>query len=404
MSRIVRVISEAEAAEYLQVNAHGFAIRPEPNHPTGLSGDDDRRFAVFDNGEMVGVGRNFSMTLTMPGGTRVGAGGVSWIAVHPLHRRRGVMAALIEALVVDSQQRGELASILTASEGSIYWSRGYGPATWGMAGDIDLASRATLYPGPPATGSLRLMSAELDNLPELKSTLMPIFDAALERPGMVSRPDHWWGPYLHGITAGPDYAICAIHTSAGVDDGYVIYQAQGGWSRDLNPEKVLEIKDFVTTSTQAHRSLWQHLLDRDLARTIRVERLAASDPIRLMFTDVRAFRTRGLFERLWIRPINMHALLSSRAYGPGSPVVIDVDGEVFRVSADGVDRVDRGHSVARVVDVTMGRAALGAAILGGTDVGTLVAAGRAVEHRERGGNDVSAVFRWSPDPVMLTNF
>lgn len=399
MSRIVRVIAEEESMEFLRVNTHGFAFRLDPTYPNGLDGDEDRRFGVFDDGVMVGVGRNFSMTLTMPGGARVGAGGVSWIAVHPLHRRRGVMSALIEGLVADSRERGEIASILTASEGSIYWNRGYGPATWAMAGDIDLGGRPVLFPGAGPSGRLRLVSAETADLASLEAAVAPIFERALARPGMASRPRHWWGRYLHGITAGSNYAACAIHTNAdGIDDGYVIYKVSGGWDRDLVPNSVLEVQDFITASAVAQRALWQHLLDRDLVRTVRVDRLAASDPIRLMLNDGRSFRTRAVFDRLWIRPINTYALLSSRTWDSSESVVVDVEGEVFRVCADGVERSTEA------AELSFGSAALGAAVLGGTDVSTLVHSGRAGEHREGAARRAATLFRSTPEPIMLTSF
>jgi predicted acetyltransferase len=199
------------------------------------------------------------------------------------------------------------------------------------------------------------------------------------------------------MTPGPEYKACVVHTSVdGVDDGYVLYKVSGTWNRDGIPEKVLEVMEFITVSTDAHRALWQHLVERDLVATVRVARIHVDDRVRLMFTDTRAFATRGVMDRLWIRPINTYALLSARTYSPGEPVVIDVDGSRFRVGHDGVS-----PSVAPA-DLVMGGASLGAGILGGTDVSALVVSGRIVERRAGAAADADRLLQCTPKPAMLT--
>jgi predicted acetyltransferase len=394
-ARVTRVVIEDEIVEFLRVNRDSFAYRPDPDSLSGVEGDDDRRFGVFDDGDLVGVGRNYSMELTMPGGAIVRVGGVSWISVDPLHRRRGVMSALIAALVADSAARGEVASVLTASEGSIYWRQGYGPATWGLAGDVDLTKQPTMF-GVASTGSLRFVPFEADALLDV---LVPVFEKARTQPGMVSRPPYWWRPHLGDMTPGSDYKACVVHTSVdGVDDGYVLYKVTGSWNRDGVPEKVLEVMEFITASAEAHRGLWQHLIQRDLVATVRFSRFPIDDPVRVMFTNTRAVATRGVMDRLWIRPINTYALLSARTYSPGERVVMDVDGSRFRIGPDGVSR-----SVAPA-DLVLDGASLGAVVLGGTDVTALVVSGRIVEHRVGAAADADRLLQCTPKPAMLTGF
>jgi predicted acetyltransferase len=333
----------------------------------------------------------------------VPVGGVSWIGVHPMHRRRGVMSELITALVADSTQRGEVASILTASEGSIYWGQGYGPATWGLSGEINLSRGPTLHRASSGAGNLRLLDLGLvgsvESVDVLVSVLTPILEMARRRPGQVSRPDYWWRPHLHELTTGADYVACVVHqNAAGIDDGYVIYKITGAWSIDGSPEKVLEIMELITASLESHRSIWQHMIERDLVRTVRTNRLPIDDPIRLMFTDIRTFATRATVDRLWIRPIDTYALLSSRKFASGDPVVISVDGAGFRLADGGVESSNADP------DLVMSGAALGAVLLGGTEVSALVMSGRAVECRVGASRDADFLLQCTPKPTMLTGF
>jgi predicted acetyltransferase len=431
MTRITRTIADDEIDQFLRINRESFSFRPTPNGVSGVGGDEDRRYGVFDDGELVGIGRNYTMELTMPGGAFVPVGGVSWIGVHPMHRRRGVMAALITALVADSTARGEAASILTASEGSIYWGQGYGPATWGVAGEVNLSRRPTLFGGAAGEGNLRMLDVGTSGgfdvgisggfdvgidggfdggfdgglvgglVDALAAVLKPMYEMTRSRAGHVSRPDYWWRTHLHELITGADYVACVVHQNvAGVDDGYVIYKVTGTWGADGSPDKVLDVVELITAegSSVSYRALWQHLIERDLVRTVRTNRLPIDDSIRLLFTDVRAFATRSTVDRLWIRPIDTYTLLSSRTFAPGDPVVISVDGVGYRLAEGGVELSGANP------DLVMSGAALGAALLGGTEVSALVMSGRAVSCGTDAAHDADILLRCTPKPTMLTGF
>ena len=51
--------------------------------------DDDRTFLAWDADQVVGVSANFSLDVSVPGGS-VPTAGVTFIGVRPTHRRRGV--------------------------------------------------------------------------------------------------------------------------------------------------------------------------------------------------------------------------------------------------------------------------------------------------------------------------
>ncbi|HRE02001.1 MAG TPA: GNAT family N-acetyltransferase, partial [Ilumatobacteraceae bacterium] len=91
---------------------------------------DISRFRVaFDGEAMVGVAGSYALDVTLPGGTTVPFGGVTWVCVAATHRRQGIMRRVVEAVHADIDSRGEPVASLYASEGSIYRHLGYGPAT-----------------------------------------------------------------------------------------------------------------------------------------------------------------------------------------------------------------------------------------------------------------------------------
>ena len=96
--------------------------------------DSERTLGAFVGTDLIGTAASFAMTMTVPGGQRA-IGFVTWVAVTPTHRRRGVLATLITAQLQGLYERGEAVAALWASEGKIYPRFGYGLAS----GRYDLA-------------------------------------------------------------------------------------------------------------------------------------------------------------------------------------------------------------------------------------------------------------------------
>ncbi len=101
---------------------------------------------MFEGDEIVATGRNYSLDLTLPGGAIVPTAAVSWIAVRPTHRRRGILRQMMTYLAEEGARRGEPASILTASEGGIYRRFGFGVATRVLGIEIDQRAVAFVRP------------------------------------------------------------------------------------------------------------------------------------------------------------------------------------------------------------------------------------------------------------------
>ena len=75
------------------------------------------------------VGMYLDLRLTVPGGVVLPAAGVSWVAVAPTHRRRGLLREMFEELHRRMVGARYPVAALLASEGGIYGRFGYGPAT-----------------------------------------------------------------------------------------------------------------------------------------------------------------------------------------------------------------------------------------------------------------------------------
>jgi len=98
----------------------------------------DRALAAYAGDRIVGTAGIFSFELTIPGG-RVPAAGVTMVGVHPTHRRRGILTAMMRTKLEAIRERGEPLAILWASEGGIYGRFGYGLASFKASIEIERA-------------------------------------------------------------------------------------------------------------------------------------------------------------------------------------------------------------------------------------------------------------------------
>jgi predicted N-acetyltransferase YhbS len=111
------------------LNATGLFGSPEQRESLLRQPEFDFRLGAWEGDSIVGGAAAFSFDVTVPGGVPAAATGLTMVGVHPTHRRRGVLTELVRAHLDTARERGQLASLLWATEGQIYGRYGYGMAS-----------------------------------------------------------------------------------------------------------------------------------------------------------------------------------------------------------------------------------------------------------------------------------
>jgi predicted acetyltransferase len=325
-----------------------------------------------------------------------------------------MMAALRE----DAVEHGEPVSILTASEGGIYGRFGYGVARWRWHVHVDRAHSAFARPVRD-DGRIRYVDRNeaFARFPEVYAR------ACLQRAGMVSRPQAWWGETFFNI-APPDKAtFFVLHENTdGVADGFFIYEISGEWTEGVN-RKRLRIVDFITLTSVTRAALWQFAFSVDLVETVACQLAAVDDPLRFLLADLRRLRVDAVNDGLWIQIIDVERALEARRYSTEERVVLEVHGAdaaplsgmpppstyaggatVTRVVLDGGPDGAHCTTTSAEPDLVLGLAQLGSIYLGGVRAEHHAAVGTVEERTPGAITRVDAMFASYPVPAALTYF
>ncbi len=363
--------------------------------------DPDRfLLACDDDGTILGITGDFPFDVTLPGGGRLPAAGVTWVSVAVTHRRRGILRALLaeqhRAFVAD----GVPVSLLTASEGGIYGRFGYGVATEHRS--IEITRRqATFRPGVPDPGGVRQVeTAELREVgPELHRRW------AARTPGALSRSAAWWDSLLLDREHRRGGATALFHFLHA--DGYVSYRIDSS-------SQTCRVTDFTAATPEAYIALWRTLLALDLVETVSWWNAATDEPLQHLLADRRQVRTRALDDGMWARVLDVPAVLSTRRYATEIDVVLDVHdpfldrGGRFRLRGgpDGAEcaavTADAGPAGSLGV-VSLGVAALGSLLFGGGRAESFARAGL-VEADPAAVRRLDTAFRSERGPQHGTQF
>lgn len=348
----------------------GFDYSEQDFSDARLDLDPERALVAVDGSKIVGVSAELPLRMSVPGG-EIRAMGLTWVSVEITHRRRGIQRALIEQQLREHAADGWVASALTASEGGIYGRYGYGAATHARHTVID-RNRARLRESADSSAVRRLTTAEA------RPQLLELHERwRVRTPGAVTRwPQRWELMLLdrESHRNGMSGLFHLVHP-----EGYVSYRVRTD-GVDGDARHVCRIVDYVPVTPAAHAALWQTLLGMDLVATIESERIPVDDPLGHLLTDARQVRTTWLRDDLWLRPLDVGALLSARSYAVEVETVLAITDRLL-----GSDRyLLRGGPGAAVVcdrvdrpaDVALDVAALGAVALGGVRLAELARAGR----------------------------
>ncbi|WP_413450709.1 GNAT family N-acetyltransferase [Georgenia phoenicis] len=386
--------------------AFAFDFAPEDEQVHVWELEPGRSVGVWHDGPrgttLAAMHSSYAFRVQVPGGERLPAAGLTWVGVHPGHRRRGLSRAMLHAHLRRSRERGEVVSVLNAAESGIYGRYGYGIATHRVS--------ATLGRG----AGLREVPGSEDLVVELESLDGPRHSTELEhvhgqvlRPGWITRDTEAlrqmrvidWPSARRGAERR---RIAFVRDATGAPRGYALFRRKEKWSDEGRPEGTVHVHDALALDAPAARALWAALLDLDLMGSVEVGNLAPDDALLGLLIDVRGIN-RKVHDDVWLRILDLPAALGARAYPCAVDVVLEVSDPLVpdnagrwhvRGGPDGVE-VARTEAPAHLA---VGIADLGAAYLGGTTLTALAAAGRVTELVPGALAPAATAFSWPVAP------
>lgn len=403
----IRVGPAADADRFLATD-HTVWFAEVPAAPTevqlvGLA--ETERFAAdvpdSDPGTYPGIYGVFPLTLAVPGAAATGSrqvpcAGLTWVGVHPDHRRKGVLTAMMRHHFERvHEQAGVHVSALHASEPAIYGRHGYGLASLEL--EVSLSRGATLS-APELDDEAATVTTQLATVtdPRVPKRLRECHLSHADLGSVVGED----GYYTRICTELPEelrdkesWRVLFARRDGG-DVGFALFRRTHKWER-ARPSGEVTVW-AVVGAPAARLALLRRLVDLDLVGTVKVGTVGVNDPLLLWAGGPRATSDVATYDSLWVRLVDLPEALRSRAWAAPCDVVVEVsdtaapwnDG-TWRIRADdsGAATVERTSTEA---DIRMDVATLGAAYLGG---GNLVAQRRAGLVAERRTGAVAELWR-----------
>ena len=376
----------------------GWADFVRPNY------DLSRTTAAFDGERVVGTLRSFASELTVPGGAFVPAAALTNVTVAPSHRRQGLLRRMLDPDLRAAKERGEPLGMLIAAEFPIYGRFGYGDAADHVEYIVDARTVEFLRPGG---GSVELVDAS-----ELRKEAPALYERVRrEQPGFIGRDDRWWDVSL-GITPSPadkPYAgYLGLHRNEqGEPEGYVRYRTDGKFEA-RRPDGTLSVDELLAVTPDAYARLWRFCCEVDWVAHVRAADRSPVEALPWIVADARHVAQKWRSDFLWVRPLDVPASLSARAYLTSGRVAFEVVDD--QRLAHGRFLLDGGPDGAtcQPTDASAGftitAEALGAAYLGGVSLRTLAAAGQVDVHDDAELATADAMFRGAVMPWCNTWF
>ncbi|CDO33833.1 enhanced intracellular survival protein Eis [Mycobacterium porcinum] len=263
-----------------------------------------------DDEDIVGQSMYLDLALTVPGGAVLPAAGISYVAVAPTHRRRGILRSMYTELHQRIADARYPVAALTASEGGIYGRFGYGPATTVHLMTVDRRF-AQFHASVPDPGGVRLVKPA-----EHRDAFAEIYDRwRLRTPGGLACPTALWDDVLadrENTRDGGSELFAFLHP-----DGYALYRVHGEESRTLR------VREVTAVTMDAYIALWRALLGMDLMEKVSTW-THPGDALPYLLTNPRLARVTSSSDDLWVRIMNVPAALEARRYQADLDIVLDV--------------------------------------------------------------------------------
>jgi GNAT superfamily N-acetyltransferase len=356
---------------------------------------EDQRFAaIADDGDprtYAGIYGVFPLTLAVPGPRasvrQVPCAGITWVGVHPDHRRKGVLTAMLRHHLEQVHgEPGTHVSALHASEPVIYGRYGYGLASLEL--EVSLGRGTTLtapeLDGAAAAVTTQLMTVTDPAVPKrMRECHLSCADlgSVVGDSGYYTRICH---PFPeHSRDKEPHRVLFARRD--GVDVGFAMFRRTHRWEK-ARPAGELTVWALVGTPS-AQLAILRRLVDFDLIGTVKVNTVGVDDPLLLWAGGPRGTADVATYDSLWVRLVDAPQALQARSWSEPCNLVIELADTFapwntgkWRIRADAAGDATVEKTTAEA-DVSLSPAALGAAYLGGGNLVALQRAGLVAERR-----------------------
>ena len=369
-----------------------------------------------DGGRLAALHASYPFSrFPVPGG-ELPTAGLTWVGVHPQHRRRGLLTAMIDQHLARCRDRGEPLSALFAAEAAIYGRFGYGKAADDLRLRIPRGAALRDVPGAEEH-TVRVEHADRERHGELVArlhrapgltTAPPSGGTVLNRPGWATRETEelwasYWSDPKEFRSGGRESLRIVVVERDGEPRGYATFRRTLGWEV-TGPRGTVHAGDVVTLDAAAARALWGVLVDLDLMSATEPFLLPVDDPITSLLVDPRAAGPR-VADNVWVRLVDLPTALAGRRYQAALDVVLGVtDARLpdnagswrLRAGAYGEATCERTDAAP---DLELDVRELGAAYLGGTSLAALAGAGLVTERAPGALAGASAAFGWPVAPA-----
>ena len=345
-------------------------------------------------------------------GALLRAAALTGVGVHPEHRRRGLLTAMIDAHLTHCVQHGEALSVLVASEPAIYGRFGYGKASEYLHVTVPRGARLR-----PVAGSqdvtIRVEHADAERHTD---TIVAVQReagrvAGLIRPGWVeweapeATAEYFQERHLYRRQRGYETLRIMIAEQDGRPVGYASFRRKGDWSH-AGPNGKVWVTAMATTTPAAAHAMWSRLADLDLMSQTTASLLPLDDPLLGLLVDQRCVVPK-LSDGLWVRLVDLPTALSGRQYTADVDAVLEVTDERiagnagrWRLSAEAFADGARVTPTTDEPDLRLDVRELGAAYLGGTSLAGLASAGLVEARTPDALARLSTAFGWPLAPAF----
>jgi GNAT superfamily N-acetyltransferase len=356
---------------------------------------EENRFAAdldgADPGTYPGVYGVFPLMLSIPGPDastkQVPCAGLTWVGVHPDHRRKGVLTAMLRHHFEQvHQQDGMHVSALHASEPAIYGRHGYGLAS--LEFEVSLAS-GTKFTAPELEAAATTVTTQLATVtdPDVPKRMRECHLACAGLGSVVGDPGYY-ARICHQLPEelrDKESWRVLFARRDGADVGFAMFRRTHKWER-ARPAGELFVWGLVGDPA-AQLVLLRRLVEFDLIGTVKLRAAGVDDPLLLWAGGPRATSDVATYDSLWLRLVDLPEALQARTWSAPCDVVIEV-ADTIAPWNDGRWRIRAEESGAATVqrtttesDVRLRVDALGAAYLGGGNLAALRSAGLVSERR-----------------------